>query len=540
MKSAATSASWATTTTGPPRKWPPAPPTMASLIDVDILGHIFEQSITDLEKLRNELEGGAAPAGLASTRAAARRKGRSTPPRSSPATSSNRRWGVFSRIVSSSCGRPTRKPPRDRPGRPGRPQDLRTGRAEEAGTGSRWCASGKRGKTSWRGPAAGPRLRQRGFLIRSLRPVARGLPGVERPAAGVARHRTLFDLDKRILENNLYGVDLNEEAIEICRLSLWIKTAARQAADEPGPYHPRGQQHRRGPRRFIPRRSTGRPLSPRCSRRADLTWSLPTRLMSGRNCSAPSSRYLERPIETYHGMADLYVYFYELGMRLLKPGGRLSFVVTNKWMKAGYGEPLRRFFREEAWVESVVDFGHAKQIFEDADVFPSIIVARRPTGEPPPATARLCTIPRDQLRIDDLSAQIEREGATISLAQLRDDGWQIGTRGRYQVDRKNPIIGKPLLEFAGVRPCRGILTGFNEAFLIDTAMKEKLVKADAKCAEIIKPYVRGQDVERWYCGGAGLWMIVMKSSGDHAWPWSASGKEAEKCFSKPTRAFTTT
>ena len=65
-------------------------------------------------------------------------------------------------------------------------------------------------------------------------------------------------------------------------------------------------------------------------------------------------------------------------MRLLRPGGRLSFVVTNKWMKAGYGEPLRRFFAENAWVESVVDFGHAKQIFQDADVFPSIIVVRRP------------------------------------------------------------------------------------------------------------------------------------------------------------------
>ena len=81
-------------------------------------------------------------------------------------------------------------------------------------------------------------------------------------------------------------------------------------------------------------------------------------------------------------MADLYVYFYELGLRVLKPGGRLSFIVTNKWMKAGYGEPLRRFFGEQAWVESVVDFGHAKQIFEDADVFPSIIVARKPTERP--------------------------------------------------------------------------------------------------------------------------------------------------------------
>ena len=39
--------------------------------------------------------------------------------------------------------------------------------------------------------------------------------------------RTLFDLDRQILQNNLYGVDLNAEAIQICQLSLWIKTAAR-------------------------------------------------------------------------------------------------------------------------------------------------------------------------------------------------------------------------------------------------------------------------------------------------------------------------
>jgi type II restriction/modification system DNA methylase subunit YeeA len=47
-------------------------------------------------------------------------------------------------------------------------------------------------------------------------------------------------------------------------------------------------------------------------------------------------------------MADLYVYFNELGVRMLKPGGLLCFIVTNKWTKAGYGDPLRRFFSEKA------------------------------------------------------------------------------------------------------------------------------------------------------------------------------------------------
>src|SRR6202035_4425435 len=103
--------------------------------------------------------------------------------------------------------------------------------------------------------------------------------------------------------------------------------------------------------------------------------------------------YLQQHYRAFDGTADLYVYFYELGMNLLKPGGRLCFIVTNKWMKAGYGEALRRFFAESAWVESVVNFGHAKQIFEDADVFPGSWwpASRRPAHRrrrPASATSR--------------------------------------------------------------------------------------------------------------------------------------------------------
>src|SRR5262249_7759209 len=135
--------------------------------------------------------------------------------------------------------------------------------------------------------------------------------------------------------------------------------------------------------------------------------------------------YLQQRYRAFDGTADLYVYFYELGINLLKPGGRLCFIVTNKWMKAGYGEPLRRFFAESAWVESVVNFGHAKQIFEGADVFPSILVARKPTGEPAPAVARVCDIPREQLRIDDLSRQIAAAGFETPRESLSSARWTL-------------------------------------------------------------------------------------------------------------------
>jgi hypothetical protein len=61
---------------------------------------------------------------------------------------------------------------------------------------------------------------------------------------------------------------------------------------------------------------------------------------------SPFKPWLEAHYEVFHGMADLYVYFYELGVRMLQPRGLLCFVVTNKWMKARYGKPLRRFCNE--------------------------------------------------------------------------------------------------------------------------------------------------------------------------------------------------
>ena len=81
-----------------------------------------------------------------------------------------------------------------------------------------------------------------------------------------------------------------------------------------------------------------------------------------------------RPIS---GVADLYVYFYQQGLRLIRVGGRMSYIVTNKWMRAGYGEPLRAYFAKEGALERIIDFGHAP-IFEDADVFPCILVLEKP------------------------------------------------------------------------------------------------------------------------------------------------------------------
>src|SRR5205823_5749297 len=125
-------------------------------------------------------------------------------------------------------------------------------------------------------------------------------------------------------------------------------------------------------------------------------------------------RALKAEYSAFDGMADLYVYFYEQGLRLLRPGGRLSYVVTNKWLKAGYAEALRDLFAEKGEVEFVADFGHAKHFFPDADVFPSVVVVRRPlAGEAAPADAEVCVIPRDAVPEKGLLAAVA--GATYRL-----------------------------------------------------------------------------------------------------------------------------
>ena len=244
----------------------------------------------------------------------------------------------------------------------------------------------------------------------------------------------------------------------------------------------------------------------------------------------PYKPYLTSAYVSFHGMADLYVYFYELGLRVLKPGGLLSFIVTNKWMKAGYGEPLRRLLSEKAWIESVVDFGHAKQIFEEADVFPSIIVVRKPADISKPSTARLCTIPRQQLRIDDLSRQIEREGTEMDLSQLGRDAWQLEPREVVRLLDKISKNGRPLADYVGTEPLSGIKTGLNEAFLVDSKTRKALLAKDANSSKLLKPYLRGQDFTRWYAAWDGLWMIALESSENHQWPWTLDTSKAETIF----------
>lgn len=222
-------------------------------------------------------------------------------------------------------------------------------------------------------------------------------------------------------------------------------------------------------------------------------------------------RALKAGYAAFDGMADLYVYFYEQGLRLLRPGGRMAYVVTNKWLKAGYAEALRELFTTRAEVEFVADFGHAKHFFPDADVFPSVITVRKPVpGEPASAVTKVCVIPREAVPAKGLSAAVAAATYPLPRAHFTKESWILEPPDVVALLDKIRRNGVPLAEYAGVKPLYGIKTGLNDAFLIDTPTRDRLVREDPACAEIIKPYLRGQDVERWHAPWNGLWMIFAR------------------------------
>ncbi|AFW93317.1 type II restriction enzyme and modification methylase [Anabaena sp. 90] len=327
------------------------------------------------------------------------------------------------------------------------------------------------------------------------------------------KHQTTenMELDKTILSNNLFGVDLSPESVEITKLSLWLKTATQGKTltylDD---------NIKIGNSIINDAKITDLPFIwesefPQIFAEGGFDVVIGNPPYIRQELLSPFKPYLQENYQTYDGVADIYIYFYEKGLNLLKPAGIISYIVTNKWLRSGYGEPLRRFFSQESVFEQIIDFGHAP-IFEDADTFPCIIAARKSevsNTENEEKSVLICAVPRGELKNINLIQYVQNpeNSFTIPWSRFTANAWSLEPPAVDDLMRKIQRVGVPLKEFAGVKPICGIKTGFNEAFFIDDATKNKLVQADPKCAEIIKPLLRGQDIKRWIPEWDKVWII---------------------------------
>jgi len=208
--------------------------------------------------------------------------------------------------------------------------------------------------------------------------------------------------------------------------------------------------------------------------------------------------------ETFDRKGDIYVLFYERGIQLLKDNGLLCFITSNKWMRAGYGEKLRNFFAKYN-PQILIDLGPG--IFETATVDTNILLIQKKPNE---KKLRAVTLQRENNEPIDIKAQLKNRGAV--LTDLSKDAWFIGSASEQKLKEKIEQIGKPLKEW-DVKIYYGIKTGLNEAFIIDSQKREEILnnckdeEERRRTEAVIKPILRGRDIKRYYYEWAGLWVI---------------------------------
>ncbi len=200
--------------------------------------------------------------------------------------------------------------------------------------------------------------------------------------------------------------------------------------------------------------------------------------------------HLEKRYTTYQGTADIFVYFFELGLNNLNKDGMFSFITANKWMRAGYGKNLRKWMKNKQVVE-IIDFGDLP-VFEEATTYPSIIIIK---NKPSQTNVRACNV--HTLGFKNLHEYIAEKSFQIKTKQLHDDSWILIDEKVFNLLEKIKSGKKTLGEYVNDKIFRGVLTGLNEAFVIDEKTKNRLIKADEKSAEIIKPFLAGRDIKRY-------------------------------------------
>ncbi|HHW19761.1 Eco57I restriction-modification methylase domain-containing protein [Thermodesulfovibrio thiophilus] len=227
--------------------------------------------------------------------------------------------------------------------------------------------------------------------------------------------------------------------------------------------------------------------------------------------------------EVFNSTSDIYTYFYEKGWQVLKQNGLLCFISSNKWMRAKYGEKLRKFLKEKTVLKQIIDF-NGYQVF-DATVDTNILLFQK--AKPSENIVHILNIQPDFTPETDITDYFNSHKLEMKQSEFDSNCFTFADETVMNLKAKIERIGKPLKDW-DIKIYRGVLTGFNEAFIVNTETKERLCKEDPKSADILKPILRGRDIGKYYYKWAGLWLIKIESG----WTNQNRSKKAPETFFK--------
>ncbi len=200
---------------------------------------------------------------------------------------------------------------------------------------------------------------------------------------------------------------------------------------------------------------------------------------------------LQKEYTIFNSVSDLYTYFYERGFNLLKNSGTLTFITSNKFLRARYGVVLRMYLKANTTIKSIINFGD-QHVFDAITNTLIFVSTKKKAGN----------------NTFNYSDSLEEPNKiTFPQSGLQYSEWTIENTEVIRLKNKIERLGMPLKDW-DIRINRGLLTGYNDAFIVNEATKNELIKKDPKAKEIIKPIIRGRDIKRYHFVNSGLYFIV--------------------------------
>lgn len=233
--------------------------------------------------------------------------------------------------------------------------------------------------------------------------------------------------------------------------------------------------------------------------------------------------HLAKNYKVYKGTSDIYTYFYELGFNVLKENGILSFITSNKYTRAGYGEALREFLLKNTYILKYIDLNGIK-VFDSATVDTSILCFEKSKSKD--NKFKYLALSNEILKTCAYNIGLYKDFAEFSQNSLSKESFTFSDENTSALKAKIERIGTPLKEWQGLNIYRGILTGYNEAFIITTEKRNEILancKDEAekeRTAKLIRKMLRGRDIKRYSYEWAGLWVIFI--------PWHFPNVEKPK------------
>ncbi|ELU1710587.1 Eco57I restriction-modification methylase domain-containing protein [Campylobacter jejuni] len=220
--------------------------------------------------------------------------------------------------------------------------------------------------------------------------------------------------------------------------------------------------------------------------------------------------HLAKNYKVYKGTSDIYTYFYELGFNVLKDNGVLSYITSNKYTRAGYGEALREFLLKNVKFLEYTDLNGIK-VFDSATVDTSILCFEKSKSKD--NKFKYLALSNEILKTCTYDIGLYKDFAEFSQNSLSKESFTFSDENTSALKAKIERIGTPLKEWYGLNIYRGILTGYNEAFIITTEKRNEILancKDEAekeRTAKLIRKMLRGRDIKRYSYEWAGLWVI---------------------------------